>query len=176
MCNTLGLDEVYAPRAYAKARVETPGGANCEICYDRVGHCLSYSEVKVRNEPKFRLEPLILPLPDSKERVKRFVYLSHVLTQCGLSSKSVRPLWRLLRHGYTMRLTNFKRLVGVIARGCDRRSDFTRNICAPANGLRIFPRFEREARPLVVKGIQVPRWTWKEAPYGASKFQCLKLD
>jgi hypothetical protein len=145
-----------------------------QICYDNLGRTLSYTEDVTVDSNRVKLIRKTLDLPDSAKRVKRMVYLSHVLAQCGLREAAIRPLWRLLRIGYTIRYTNFSRLVGKIAGICNQRSDFTRNLTAPANGLRFIPRFNREAEPLLVKGIYVPRWTC--IPIFTGNVQDLNLD
>lgn len=169
----LSLDEVYAPRVYGMARIKM-GNKHKQLCYDNCGRILSYTE-DISFEKKgcklLRVEP---NLPEYQRRRKRLIYLSHVITQCGLREAAIRPLWRLLRIGYTIRYTNFSRLVGKIAGICNAGSDFTRNLSAPANGLRFIPRFNREAEPLLVKGIYVPRWTY--IPHYCGNIRDLNLD
>lgn len=170
---TLCLDEVYAPRVYGEARVKT-GNKHRQLCYDNLGRVLSYTEDVKFEKTRCRLQPVYLDLPDSRRRRNRLIYLSHVLTQCGLRENAIRPLWRLLRIGYKIRYTNFSRLVGKVASLCNVGSDFTRNLSAPAKGLRFTPRFNRDAEPLFVKGIYVPRWTYK--PTFVGDVRDLKLD
>lgn len=169
----LHLDEVYAPRVYGEARVTT-GNKQRQLCYDNQGRILSYTEDIHFEKNRCRLQRVMVDLPDFNRRRKRLIYLSHVITQCGLRENAIRPLWRLLRIGYKIRYTNFSRLVGKIASLCNRRFDFIRNLSAPANGLRFTPRFNREAEPLFVKGIYVPRWTY--IPTFVGNIRDLKLD
>jgi hypothetical protein len=160
ICELLHMDEVHANRVYRES-VRKTGQKTIAVCYDPSGHVLSCTDkADPSKDGQARFRTVELDFPNSTKRVKRMVYLSHVLTQCGLRENAIRPLWRLLRNGYTMRYTNFSRLVHLIARLCNRRSDFTRNLGAPANGLRLIPRIMREAEPLLVKGIYVPRWTY----------------
>lgn len=160
ICEKLHMKEVHANRVYRRT-VRNVGQKTVDLCYDRSGHVLSYSELgDPLKDGQAKFGNVSLDFSNSTRRVKRMVYLSHVLTQCGLRETAIRPLWRLLRNGYTMRYTNFSRLVNKIARICNCRSDFTRNLGAPANGLRLIPRVIREAEPLLVKGMYVPRWTY----------------
>lgn len=172
---TLDLCEVYAPRVYGVARVKT-GNRHRQLCYDNQGKVLSYTEDVSFDvwQRGVKLREMILDLPDYVRRRKRLIYLSHVLTQCGLRSPAIRPLWRLLRIGYKIRYTNFSRLVQHVANLCNSRSDFTRDLSAPAKGYRSIPRFNREANPFCLKGIYVPRWTYLPSYDGT--IPDLKLD
>jgi hypothetical protein len=173
MCKQLHMDEVFAPRAMAEAVVNT-GNKQTRVCYDQSGICHEISELNFTVRQGVKIKPNMIYCSESAKRRSRMVYLSHVLAQCGLREKAIRPLWRLLRVGYTIRYTNFSKLVDKVARLCNIRFDFTRNLTAPAKGLRFIPRFIRDAQPLVVKGIYVPRWTYN--PVYTGDFESLKLD
>jgi len=156
----LKLGEVFAPRAYRKV-VREDNGQVIEICYDNQGAILSSTR---KGDPtkvgRARFESVGIALPQAAERVKRFSYLVHVIAQCGLREKAVRPLWRLLRIGYSIRFSNFKRLVGIVARKCNTRFDFVRDLSAPPKGLRKIPCVSQEARTHCLMGINVPGWTY----------------
>jgi hypothetical protein len=174
VCNILHIDEVFAPRAYAEATVKS-GNKQTRVCYSSVGQVYDCQTLHFPVENRVRIKPnRIEACQDSNRRRKRLIYLSHVIAQCGLREKALRPLWRLLRVGYTIRYTNFSRLVHKIAKLCNRRSDFTRDLTAPAKGLRFIPRFIREAQPLVVKGISLPRWRLQ--PVYTGSIRDLNLD
>jgi len=168
------MDEVYAERVYAEATVKRRGAYD-KVRYDSKGKVLSYTHGCGATYTSLKLKTLKLGFKDSVIRVNRMIKLSHVLTQCGLNKRAVHPLWRLLRVGYTIPLTNFKRLVAHIIKLCDNWSDFTRTICGPTKGLRIRPRFNRDAWTSVAGGIQVPLWTWVTTT-NVVDIRALKLD
>lgn len=174
ICNLLHMDEVYTERVYAEATVKRRGAYD-KVRYNSKGKVLSYTHDCGAIRSSLRLKTIKLGFKDSDIRVKRMIKLSHALTQCGLVKKAVRPLWRLLRVGYTIPLTNFKRLVNSILKLIDNWSDFTRTICGPTKGLRIRPRFRRDAWTSVAGGIQVPLWTWKTTDVSVD-LRALKLD
>jgi len=162
ICEQLQMSEVFAPRGYVDATVNGGPTGQMKLSYDQYGRCFQASNLRhhvERCDVKFRQNMILCP--DSTIRRKRMVYLSHVLAQCGLHEKAVRPLWRLLRVGYVIRLSNFKRLVKTVAMTCDHSHGFVRNLGAPANGLLLKPRILRDAQPFVIKGVKVPRWTYK---------------
>lgn len=173
ICKQLQMDEVFAPSAYAEAVCKN-GDKQIRICYDRSGHCLSCSDLFLETRECVKIKSTQIRCADSSRRRSRMVYLSHVLAQCGLREKAIRPLFRLLRFAYVIRYSNFSKLVDKVAGICNSRLDFSRNLTAPAKGLRYIPRFMREAKPLVVKGISVPRWTLQ--PVFTGNFESLKLD
>jgi hypothetical protein len=162
ICEKLHLAEVHAPRMYAQSTQMRADGKVVTVCYNQQGAVLSSTD---SGNPALigrnRFQGIIIPESDSRIRVSKFVYLSHVLTQCGLREKAIRPLWRLLRIGYKIRLTNFKKLVSKVALACGHRLDFTRDLAAPAKGLQHIPRFDPGSKPFLLKGIFVPRWTKK---------------
>lgn len=162
-----------APRVYASVAVKS-GDKVIETNYNRDGSTLSRTTFPVDHPTGRRFRQIGIRERSSRARVNKLVWLSHVLTQCGLREKAVRPLWRLLRIGYKIRLHNFKRLCNKVAYYCDYRHDFTRDLGAPAKGLRYIPRFLLEAEPLLVKGIFVPRWT--KIPRFSGNVQDLHLD
>jgi hypothetical protein len=131
-----------------------------DLRYTPEGAALSYGiEASSERLGKAKWENCCISIPGSRARVSKFVYLSHVIAQCGLREKAIRPLWRLLRVGYTIRYSNFKRLVKSITTACNQLADFTRDLTAPAKGLQLIPTLCRMQGPLVVRGISVPRWT-----------------
>lgn len=161
ICEKLRLAEVHANRVLAQSTRKRADGKIVTVNYDRQGKAISSTASGNPNLiGRTRFQNLVIPERDSRLRVQKMTYLSHVITQCGLREKAVRPLWRLLLVGYKIRISNFKRLVSKVARLCNCRHDFTRDLGAPAKGLHQIPRFMREAEPLVVKGIYVPRWTY----------------
>lgn len=174
VCNTLHIDEVFAQRAYAEATVKS-GNKQTRVCYSSAGQLLDCQTLHFPVANTVKIKPnRIEACSDSIRRRNRLVYLSHVIAQCGLRKKAIRPLWRLLRIGYVIRYTNFSRLVHKIASLCNRRSDFTRDLTAPAKGLRFIPRIMREAKPLVLKGISLPRWRLQ--PVFTGNVRDLNLD
>lgn len=173
LCKQLHMDEVFAPRATAMSVVKHRN-KQVQICYDQSGHCFEMTDLHFDKATQSKIIPNSIYCRDSAKRKSRMVYLSHVIAQCGLREKAIRPLWRLLRVGYAIRYSNFTKLVGLIAGICNKRFDFTRNLTAPANGLQFIPRFMRDAKPLLVKGIQVPRWTY--TPVYTGSFEALQLD
>jgi hypothetical protein len=173
MCEALQLHEVRAPRVYASVARKC-GDKVVELNYNRDGSTLSRTTYGPDYPEQQRFRRIILPEAHSRARVNKLVWLSHVLTQCGIREKAIRPLWRLLRVGYKIRWHNFKRLCNKVAFTSDYRHDFTRDLGAPAKGLRYIPRFDLEARTLVVKGIIVPRWT--KIPHYCGSIQDLNLD
>lgn len=177
LCKALSLTEVYAPKVCRSViRENSQNGKMCRIDYTSGESPMwNYTEDKIPREylGKRRFGIIQAENDASFKRTRRMIYLSHVLTQCGIREKAVKPLHRLLRMGFHMGFTNFKRLVNKVACLCNSRHDFTRDIGAPVIGVRSIPAM-LESKSLVLKGETVQKWTLTKKFFG--NIRALNLD
>lgn len=169
VCETLSLDEVYAPKVYRSVVRESDSGGVCRIDYTPGNSpmwCHTKDKIPPEQVGKRRYGVLQIDSDNRFERSKRMIYLSHVVTQCGLKERAIKPLLRLLRMGYHMDFTNFKRLVKMVTTMCNDRHDFTRNIGAPIKGTRSTPVLLLESKPLKFKGDSLPPWKLSKKFFG----------
>jgi len=168
LMDLLHMDEVFCIRKALRSVCEDGKGNPVWVTSDPSGGILSATKVahlpflqlKRKQREFIKVLGLGLAVDRVDERISRFVYLSHVMAWCGLREGAVKPLLRLLRVGYSMCFSKFKRLVMCIARKCNRWHDFARDLSAPTKGLRKIPKLLSETRT-GKSGIQVPLWTYR---------------
>jgi hypothetical protein len=154
----MDLEEIYTEKTYRRV-VREHNGRIVDLRYNQDASRVLESEGRNPNlVGKQRFEFIQPDLPNYDLRRSRIIRLSHVL--CEHFPKDIRGLWRLLRHGYTMSFSNFKRLVSRVINSCDTSSLARSNDRTTKVSYKI-PVVKPDAWTTLSSGIRVPLWTQK---------------